>query len=710
MKKLLSCITALSLLSLSTVSTSIVSASNIEPTEIVSMRSEYEKHFDNGDGTMTAYINTVPLHYLENGEWVEYDNSLKLDKNGNYTNLKNPLSITVPSKINTNSDKEQDYASVKLVNNGHTISISLDSIFDGSKADCIQASISEKKYQNEKLPAAAENSFKKTVSSVVYTSAQEQKELELAIHPYSLIETLSFDNSRDISETLKYFVQADDLVAEKDKDGNVNFSDANGSLAFTVISPVITDSSEDPRYVSVSIDIDSYDNGYYLTLTPDEAINELVSPLTMSTEYTVQRNAYTFFNSQATPGATMYYSDLRIGNITGNGYQSFITCNESFTGFNDNSTITDAKFNMYLVDQYLAQQKQLKVYSINTSSQSCTWTSGSTLDSDNTFITDFYVTSTDMNFWKEVDVTTLVQSWLNNAKTSQLAGVSYHGFKIVTDSTPRATVIANSERASTNHPYFEITYVVNSDYTSTYAPYKYNDIVSNSSSGLGSIYNFQSRMNCYAYALQIYNGNNNTYQLVPGSIGLMENGFDYTLYQLRNDYYACSSISAFMNFTEQQMMNDSIEMGTNLSRITLANDEQFVLPSTYNESTSRIIAMNAALRYYDVPYPTAPVVPPYDYHFYLRHGNGTCPIHNDGVCSMWSHKLAGQEVSNSINGNMLCDHNIATVAKTLTTVNSYGETSSYSQTLRFYTIEQDMNIYDSWYIFSNEQVPLLYIN
>lgn len=36
---------------------------DIEPVEVVSMRSEYEKHYDNGDGTYTAYIDTVPLLY-----------------------------------------------------------------------------------------------------------------------------------------------------------------------------------------------------------------------------------------------------------------------------------------------------------------------------------------------------------------------------------------------------------------------------------------------------------------------------------------------------------------------------------------------------------------------------------------------------------------------------------------------------------------------
>lgn len=33
---------------------------------------------------MTSYVNTAPIHYLEDGEWVEIDNSLVIDENNNY--------------------------------------------------------------------------------------------------------------------------------------------------------------------------------------------------------------------------------------------------------------------------------------------------------------------------------------------------------------------------------------------------------------------------------------------------------------------------------------------------------------------------------------------------------------------------------------------------------------------------------------------------
>ena len=71
------------------------SATTQEPVEIISKRSEYEKHYDNGDGTITAFVNTDPFHYYDNGKWVEIDNTLVCDDNGNYTNKSNSMNVTL---------------------------------------------------------------------------------------------------------------------------------------------------------------------------------------------------------------------------------------------------------------------------------------------------------------------------------------------------------------------------------------------------------------------------------------------------------------------------------------------------------------------------------------------------------------------------------------------------------------------------------------
>lgn len=81
-KKILSFIMVLSVFNLSFFSMDDygkVLAHNEQTNEIIALRTLNEKHFDNGDGTRTAYIDTSPLHFYENGRWVNIDNTLIKD-------------------------------------------------------------------------------------------------------------------------------------------------------------------------------------------------------------------------------------------------------------------------------------------------------------------------------------------------------------------------------------------------------------------------------------------------------------------------------------------------------------------------------------------------------------------------------------------------------------------------------------------------------
>ena len=94
-----------------------------------------------------------------------------------------------------------------------------------------------------------------------------------------------------------------------------------------------------------------------------------------------------------------------------------------------------------------------------------------------------------------------------------------------------------------------------------YAPEKYNDF--------GKITNFQRRMNCYAYALQMYYKgsleNGAYYKLQPGEIGLNQKNSSYqyniiTFKQLMDGYTSFENINDFLNYTDEQMRKDAAEL------------------------------------------------------------------------------------------------------------------------------------------------------
>ena len=127
LKKGLSLITTtlILLLTVSGVNTSAINVMAKEPVEILSLRSEYGKHFDNGDGTITAYVSTVPIHYWQEDKWIEINNSLILDENGNYTNKSNSLNVTVPSQLSVNNYKTDKENAIQLEYGEFDISVSL---------------------------------------------------------------------------------------------------------------------------------------------------------------------------------------------------------------------------------------------------------------------------------------------------------------------------------------------------------------------------------------------------------------------------------------------------------------------------------------------------------------------------------------------------------------------------------------------------------
>ncbi len=415
MKKCISIITALtvSLFSVSMVSSSNVFAETNEPIEILSLRSEYGKHFDNGNGTRTSYVSTVPIHYLENGEWKEINNSLVMDNVGNYTNVSSPLNISIPSKLYSG-----DNSSIELTTNDGSIQISLEDFItdiDNDGMEYVEANIEKnnKSTVTKELPKEMLNSFNTAVSSISYVLDNDGKELTFNIHPDSLIETISFDKYSTIPATMSYPIKTDNLNIKTNEEGNLEFIESDGTVAFTMIAPVIYDSSDDYNCSSVAIDVYAEEDEYYLTFSIEDAINAFddpVYPLILSTVYTEQESANTRYNSEMFPYDTIYDQYMRIGNVDGNAFQTFVLCNESFTGdpYSGNVTITDATFNMYLVGNYLSSLKGLQVYSMNTQPMDCSWNNASTLNNYNSHILNFDVAYTEMYSWKEVNIKPLV--------------------------------------------------------------------------------------------------------------------------------------------------------------------------------------------------------------------------------------------------------------------------------------------------------------
>ncbi len=85
--------------------------------ELINLRKEREKHYLNEDGTITAYMYDEDIHYLDNGEYKEIDNSL-IEEDEYITNKNNNFKIKLyKNKYLVNIDLDNDnYLNIKLKN------------------------------------------------------------------------------------------------------------------------------------------------------------------------------------------------------------------------------------------------------------------------------------------------------------------------------------------------------------------------------------------------------------------------------------------------------------------------------------------------------------------------------------------------------------------------------------------------------------------
>ncbi|MBQ4600276.1 MAG: hypothetical protein IJB17_01435, partial [Oscillospiraceae bacterium] len=100
---------------------SVVSASaqtGSEPAEIVEelpgKRTEYSKEFRLSNGLHMAAIYNDPVHYEENGQWKDIDNTLKLS-GGGYTNTAGVWEVSFPQQLSKNN-------AVTITKDGYTLS------------------------------------------------------------------------------------------------------------------------------------------------------------------------------------------------------------------------------------------------------------------------------------------------------------------------------------------------------------------------------------------------------------------------------------------------------------------------------------------------------------------------------------------------------------------------------------------------------------
>lgn len=597
------------------------------------------------------------------------------------------------------------------------------------EAEVVDLETSKSAYNDDLIAELVKGSC--TLSSMLeYKAPDDDYMVDLTITSDSLMESLIF-NAPINSTNLTYNISAEDLTAIKSDDNSIQFVDENSNAIFRIPQIYLEDSSDIPNFKEVSTEFTPTNDGYILNLSLDgEWLNSNINyPVRMISEVTTNVNASTFYISDSNPTGNYVNNYLMIGGSDTDTHnrESIIYNPSLIPNPTDMTAVKEAKLCLYMLNNnYPGSNEEIEVCTLNNAFMYPYWMSCGTGHISSTTVSTTSIPDGYDGFDApyepfSFDITKAVQSHLNFSRSGGYVGSYCYGYKLRALNSRIFQAYSERSLNSSYWPYFEVTYVTNSNYEIAYTPEKFDNIDLTPTSD--PMYNFQKRMNCYAYALQVYYRSytpSDEYQLFPGEFGIQENAslqypigdfsdlkgyYDSFLNQMKvastnTDKQLISK--NYMNFIEEQMSKDASALSFSLTpfqqySLNSVVDNDFELPNDFNPNAERIIAFVTYYNKVEIPqmeyYDYA-----FDYHYYLRNGNGTCtnPSHAQN-CSKWSHKMSLGNINDvyvDIYNNSiinLCDANIGDYACII-------PYSNYTNNeVRYYRITNDTNIYNSWH-------------
>ncbi len=324
-----------------------------------SLRKENEKHFRMSDGSYIAAVYPESVHYLEDGEWKEIDNTLSLTADG-YVNAENDFEVTFSSDRNsdelytltdgehsvklilkTNTDNDSAVYSLRP-SNGRIISVeaeedhadvgfdvkspaeSVDAFkkanpnaTDEEIKEIVSAQNEENKKQREFMLQP-----KKLNSSLNYADVIGNVDIEYIVTPSSIKENIILETANE--GNVFEFILETDLEAVLNSDGTIDLIDGE-NVIFSMPAPYMYDANGETS-TDVEYLLDTENGKIVLTVAADEewiADGERVFPITIDPTVSTGKT-----NSADWNIVTRYISDADMSNSNQGSDYWYMGCDE----------------------------------------------------------------------------------------------------------------------------------------------------------------------------------------------------------------------------------------------------------------------------------------------------------------------------------------------------------------------------------------------
>ena len=227
--------------------------------EITDKREENVKVYKTNFGGYSAYISSVPLHYLDNGEWKDIDNSLSQNDDGTFSNAANGFEVNLPVALADNSG-------VSISKDNYSVSFALNDTKDNQN---VKVENNKKSTENSINTADNIASETDTSSSVEYKDVMKNTDVKYVVSGNSVKENIIIDKKSSVKDCYTFTVNVNGLIAVLNEDKSISLFDENDETCFFIPAPVMFDSH---NVISSNIEVDltsNIDGTYTLTYTPD---------------------------------------------------------------------------------------------------------------------------------------------------------------------------------------------------------------------------------------------------------------------------------------------------------------------------------------------------------------------------------------------------------------------------------------------------------
>lgn len=235
----------------------------IQVTEIEDFRDLYSKTYETTEGTNVIISSAVPLHYEEDGELKEIDNTLvKSDEDSSVlTNTANAYNVELPKKYTDNSEIKMDYE-------GNSISFKLLNHVNNSKGTIENADETTVDETDAQSVAYAESNISNLSSDITYQNVLHNTDFQYNVQPNSLKENIILNDVPDEDYSVQYELNTGGLKALLNDDNSISLVNSKNVEIFMIESPYMLDFEED-ICENVIVSLEESGNSYVITYIPN---------------------------------------------------------------------------------------------------------------------------------------------------------------------------------------------------------------------------------------------------------------------------------------------------------------------------------------------------------------------------------------------------------------------------------------------------------